>query len=157
MVSSGPMSVPSLMIPSSMCWACFLKARNEVYATFQQFKRYHKPKRYWRLTSWLLRYDNSPQYNSSQFDKFHRDERIEHQLTTTYTPQQRGGSEMMNMIVMEMAGCLMFEMDLPKHFWVEGVNISLSIKQATCKGSQEYNSLWGLAGCETICAPSQSI
>lgn len=28
-----------------------------------------------------MRYDNSPEYNASQLNKFHRDERIGHQLS----------------------------------------------------------------------------
>lgn len=74
----------SLMIPSGMCWSCFLKVRNEISATFRQIKSYVNPKGHCIN---ILRYDNSPEYNSSQFDKFRRDERVKHQLTITYTPQ----------------------------------------------------------------------
>ncbi|KAL6339550.1 hypothetical protein AAG906_034635 [Vitis piasezkii] len=50
---------------------------------------------------------------------------IEHQLTTTYTPQQNGVSERKNMIIMEMARCLVFEKEMPKIFWAEAVNTTI--------------------------------
>jgi hypothetical protein len=47
---------------------------------------------------------------------------IIHQFTTPYMPQQNGVSECKNLAMMEMVRCLLYEKDMPKHFWVEAIS-----------------------------------
>ena len=71
----------------------------------------------------FLRSDNGKEYTSAKFNQFYEEAGIEHQLTAPYTPEQNGVSERRNRTVMEMARCMLHEMELPKTFWAEAANM----------------------------------
>ncbi|XP_021609063.1 uncharacterized protein LOC110612592 [Manihot esculenta] len=94
--------------------------KSEVAGVFYRFKTWAKNQSKCKMM--VLRSDNGKEYTSYQFNKFCEEARIEHQLTTPYTPQQNGVSERKNRTIMEMTRCLLHEKNLPKKFWAEAAN-----------------------------------
>lgn len=72
-----------------------------------------------------LRSDRGTDFNSKKFDKFCKNEGLEHQLTVAYTPQQNGVSERKTRTVMEMARSMLMAKGLHKKFWAEAVHTAL--------------------------------
>ena len=97
-----------------MCWIFFLKQKSEVVGVFMKFKV--RVENESGCTIHILRSDNGKEYTSETFNHFCEEARIEHQLTTPYTPQQNGVSERRNRFIMEMTRCMLHEKNLPKKF-----------------------------------------
>lgn len=100
---------------SRMAWVYFLKQKNEVADVFRKFKLLDKNQAGTMIKA--IRSDNGTEYISSEFCPNCHEAGIQHQFTTSYTPQQNGVSERRNRTIMEMA-----EKKLPKMFWAEAVN-----------------------------------
>ncbi|KAK4387924.1 Retrovirus-related Pol polyprotein from transposon TNT 1-94 [Sesamum angolense] len=125
----GPMRTPSheqnryfiLFIDdySRMTWVYFMREKSEVFKVFKKFKNLVE-KQSGRSIK-VLRSDRGKEYNNLEFDKFCKEEGIEHQTTVSYNPQQNGVSERKNRTVMEMARSMLQEKHLPKVFWAEAV------------------------------------
>lgn len=69
-----------------------------------------------------LRTDNGGEYTGDEFDTFCRQEGINRQFTTAYTPQQNGVAERMNITLLERARAMLATASLEKSFWAEAVN-----------------------------------
>lgn len=62
---------------------------------------------------------------SKAFQKWLKDRDIQHELTSTYSPESNGKVERLNRTLLDMSRTLMLELsDVPKHerFWAEAVN-----------------------------------
>ena len=113
---------------------------------------------FWKFKTWIenqsgyrikvIRCDNGIKYTTDKFVKFCEVVGIEHQLTTTYTPQQNGVSERKNMIIMEIARCLLFEKEMPKICWAEAVNTTIfmlnRLPTKALKGKTPFEAWYGL-------------
>ena len=113
---------------------------------------------FWKFKTWIenqsgyrikvIRCDNGIKYTTDKFVEFCEVVGIEHQLTTTYTPQQNGVSERKNMIIMEMARCLVFEKEMPKILWAEAVNTTIfmlnRLPTKVLKGKTPMEAWYGL-------------
>ena len=113
---------------------------------------------FWKFKTWIenqsryrikvIRCDNGIKYTTDKFVEFCEVVGIEHQLTTTYTPQQNGVSERKNMIIMEMARCLVFEKEMPKILWAEAVNTTIfmlnRLPTKVLKGKTPFEAWYGL-------------
>ncbi|XP_052882313.1 uncharacterized protein LOC128290624 [Gossypium arboreum] len=97
--------------------------KSEVFDTFSRFKALVENQSDCKIKA--LRIDNGTEYLSERFQKLCEQAGIHHQLTTVYTPQQNGACERKNMIVMDVARCLLFQSKLPGKIWAEAVNTSL--------------------------------
>ncbi|XP_043264155.1 death domain-associated protein 6-like [Colletes gigas] len=68
----------------------------------------------------ILRSDDlDTEYRNNTFEKFLRDEGIEHQLSVEYTPEQNDAAERKNRTLVEMARCMISQSGLPPTFWAE--------------------------------------
>lgn len=74
-----------------------------------------------------LRSDNGGEYNPTEFENYCKQQGIQHQYTTAYTPQQNGIAERMNRSLAERARCLLFDAGLPKTYWAEAINMAAYI------------------------------
>ena len=74
-----------------MCWIFFLKYKSEVTQFFQKFKFKVENESGCRIQT--PRSDNGKEYISESFNQFYDEVDIQHQFTTSYTPQQNGVSE----------------------------------------------------------------
>jgi len=75
-----------------------------------------------------IRSNNGKEYTSSKFNIYCEDAGIEHQLTTSYTPEQNGVSERRNQCIIEMVRCMLHEKNLPKMFWAEAANTTVFLQ-----------------------------
>ena len=72
--------------------------------------------------SW--RSDNAKEYVSEQFQSFRLQNGILHQTSGVDTPSQNGVVERKNRYLIETVRALLFQMQVPKHFWVDAVSIA---------------------------------
>ena len=94
----GPMSSPSLSgylyfvifidDLSRKTWIYFLKAKNETFYKFQEFKALVEKQTGKCIR--VLRTDNGGEYESRQFEDYCKEHGIKRQLTVPYNPQQNG-------------------------------------------------------------------
>jgi transposase InsO family protein len=56
------------------------------------------------------------EFNSTEFSEFCEENGVKHFTTAPYTPQQNGVVEQRNQTVVEMAKCLLKEMEVPGQF-----------------------------------------
>lgn len=103
----------------------FLRQKNEALDEFKAFRTMIEKQTDCQIT--VLRSDNGGEYCSEAFDKYCRDNGIQHQKTTPYTPEQNGVSERMNRTLKEKAKCMLFDAQVPKSFWAEAVNMAAYI------------------------------
>ena len=68
-----------------------------------------------------LRTGRGGEYTSYDFTKFCEKIRIQRQLTTTYTPQQKGVCERKNHTILNMVRSILTRSGVPKTFWPEAV------------------------------------
>ena len=74
----------------------------------------------------ILRTDGRCEYNSTVFQKFCEESRIEHEFTAPYTPQHNGLAERRNKTLLDMTRSMLKEKKLPHVLWGEvGPRLSL--------------------------------
>lgn len=69
----------------------------------------------------IFRTDNGKEFCQQNLDGFLTQQRIIHQTTAPYTPEQNGVAERNNRTVVEMARCMLFESKLSEKFWGEAL------------------------------------
>ncbi|KAL6337934.1 hypothetical protein AAG906_005399 [Vitis piasezkii] len=82
---------------SRKVWVYFLKAKDEVFGKFKEWK-------------------------TMDFDEFCKKEGIVRHRTVRHTPQQNGVAERMNQTLVQRARCMRIDAGLSKKFWAEAVN-----------------------------------
>jgi hypothetical protein len=65
----------------------------------------------------VLRSDNGIEYTNMAFGEYLSSQRIQHQTTCPYTPEQNGVTERKNRHLLEVTRCMMMSMNVPKHLW----------------------------------------
>ncbi|KAE8727716.1 putative ribonuclease H protein [Hibiscus syriacus] len=68
--------------------------------------------------------ENGTEYTDSQFLHFCKEHGIKRHFTVCKTPQQNGVAERINRLLNERDRCLRLNAGLPKHFWVEAINMA---------------------------------
>ncbi|XP_043704538.1 uncharacterized protein LOC122654487 [Telopea speciosissima] len=72
----------------------------------------------------ILRSDNGREYYDGAFQAYFASQGILHQTSCVDTPAQNGVAECKNCHLLEVAHALLFEMNVPSHFWSEAVLIA---------------------------------
>ncbi|KAE8674175.1 hypothetical protein F3Y22_tig00111769pilonHSYRG00531 [Hibiscus syriacus] len=118
---------------SRKVWVYFLKQKSEVFEKFKLWKREVENQIGRKIK--CLRSDNGTEYTDSQFLHFCKEHGIKRHFTVCKTPQQNGVAERMNMSLNERARCLRLNAGLPKHFWVEAVNMACYLINRSSRAS----------------------
>jgi transposase InsO family protein len=84
---------------SCKTWIYFLKAKDEVFNKFQEFKDLVENLSGRKIK--ILRSDNGGEYASNEFKDFCREAWIKRELTTLYNPEQNGVAERKNRSIVE--------------------------------------------------------
>jgi hypothetical protein len=123
----GPMSTASLSRYvyyvsfiddfSRKTWIYFLKAKNEVFNKFKEFKALVENLSEKKIK--ILRSDNGGEFTSDEFKTFCKEVGIKRELSTPYNPQQNGVAERKNRTIMEAVKAMIHDQDLPMHLWAE--------------------------------------
>ena len=71
-----------------------------------------------------LKSDNVKEYFSELFQSFMLQHGILHQTSCVDTPSQNGVAERNNRHLLETIHTLLFQMNVPKHFWADAVSTS---------------------------------
>ena len=111
---------------SRKAFVYFIKAKNEAFEKFQQFKSLVENQTGQRIKT--IRSDNGGEYINAPFQHFLRQHGIRHQVTAPYTPQQNGIAERFNRTVVEMGRTMLHSANLPYTFWAEAVNTATYIR-----------------------------
>lgn len=125
----GPMEVPSsggnlhfVTFVDEFCrrmWLYLIKQKSEVFATLEKFQA--MAKRHSGKQIKILRTDGGKEYTSREFEAHCTRLDIQHEVTTSYTPQHNGLVERRNRIVLNMCRSILKQKGLPKSFWGEVV------------------------------------
>lgn len=73
----------------------------------------------------FLRTDNGLEFCNQQMDKLCRDSGIKRHKTCSYTPQQNGVSERMNMSIMDKVRSMLVETGLDGSYWAEAASTAV--------------------------------
>jgi transposase InsO family protein len=131
----GPMSVASLsgyvyyvsFIDDYSCktWIYLLKAKNEVFGKFKEFKALVENLTERKIKT--LRSYNGGEFTSEEFKEYCKEVEIKREISTPYNPQQHGIAERKNQIIMEEVKAMIHDQDLPMHLWAEAVKTSVYV------------------------------
>jgi transposase InsO family protein len=69
-----------------------------------------------------IRSDNGTEFKNYTLDDFLGEEGIQHQYSSTYTPQQNGVTERKNRTLIEAARTMIMEYKSPYNFWTEAIS-----------------------------------
>ena len=95
----------------------FLKAKNEVFEKFKEFKALIENLSDRRIKT--LQSDNGREYTSKEFESFYKYAKIKRGLASPYNPQQNGIAERKNITIMEVVKTMIYDQDLPMHLWAK--------------------------------------
>ncbi|CAM8996453.1 unnamed protein product [Rhodiola kirilowii] len=107
---------------SRMTWIYFMKNRSELLQHFSSVCAEIRTQ--FGVPVKTLRSDNAKEYLSAPFHEFMQKHGIIHQTSCVDTPSQNGVAERKNRHLLETARALLFEMQVPKKFWVDAVSIA---------------------------------
>jgi hypothetical protein len=94
-----------------------MKNKNEVFTYFQMFINLMETQYNKKIK--VLRTDNEIEFINQFFFLNLLTQRVIHQTTCVYTPQQNGVSEIKNHHLLEMIRTLLFQNNVPRIFWSE--------------------------------------
>jgi transposase InsO family protein len=110
---------------SRKAWVYFLKKKSEAFAKFKIWKAEVENQTGRKIK--CLRTDNGTEYRDGDFLKFCKEHGIKRHFTVRKTPQQNGVAERLNRTITETARCLRLNVELPKIFWAEAVDMACYI------------------------------
>jgi transposase InsO family protein len=110
---------------SRKMWIYLLKAKDEVFDVFKNFKVLVENQSGKKLK--ILRTDGGGEYTSKNFELFCVNNGVEHEVIAPYTPQHNGLAERRNRTILDMARCMVKHRNLPKTFWGEAVSTAVHI------------------------------
>ncbi|MCH81362.1 copia-type polyprotein, partial [Trifolium medium] len=110
---------------SRKMWIYLLKAKDEVFYVFKNFKALVENQSGRKLR--ILRTDGGGEYTSKVFESFCASNGVEHEVTAPYTPQHNGLVERRNRTILDMARCMVKHRDLPKSFRGEAVSTAVYV------------------------------
>lgn len=104
---------------SRVMWTYLLKAKDEAYEAFKQFKGQVEDGLERKIKA--FRMDRGGEFCSQKFINYCAENGIARQFTTPYSPQQNGVVERCNRTMIGMARSLLKEMHMSGQFWGEVV------------------------------------
>ena len=125
----GPSRVPNLSNTrwfisfiddySKLCWIYLIKEKSKTFSIFKQFHSMVQTQFNSKIK--IVCTDNGTDYFSNILRSYFKDNDIIHHSSCVNTPQQNGIAERKNRHLLEVAHTLMFQSNVPKHFWGEAI------------------------------------
>ena len=100
-------------------WVYLLKKKSEVAKTFKDF--HSMIQNQYNTNIQIFHTNNGKEYFNFILGEFFSQKRIIQQSTYTNTPQQNGIAARKNRHLLEVAKSLMFNSNVPKHFWGDAI------------------------------------
>jgi len=110
-------------------WIYFLRAKDEVFDRFKEFKALVKNLTGRKIK--ILRSNNGGKYTDKNFTDFYAREGIRREWTTPYNPEHNGVAERKNKIIVGAAKAMLYDQNLPKFLWAEACNMIVYIQNRT--------------------------
>jgi transposase InsO family protein len=105
---------------SRFTWVFFLQDKTETQGTLKCFLR--RAQNEFELKVKKIRSDNGSEFKNLQVEEYLEEERIKHEFSAPYTPQQNDVVERKNRTLIDMARTMLEEFKTPERFWSEAVN-----------------------------------
>ena len=96
-----------------------MKEKSETFSIFKQFHLMIKTQVNSKIK--IVRTNNGIEYFSNIIGSYFKDNGIIHHSSCVNTPQKNGIAEIKNRHLLEVACTLMFQSNVPKHFWGEAI------------------------------------
>jgi transposase InsO family protein len=109
-----------------MTWVYFLKAKSESFEKFANFQ--HMVENATREKVASLRIHNGGEFTSTEFNDYCRVNGIKRKLINSYTPQQNGVIERMNITLMGMVRSMMQFKGMSTKYLAESVHIAVYLR-----------------------------
>ena len=106
-----------------------MKSKDEVFNKFKEFKALVENHTENKIKT--FRSDNDGEFTLEEFKELCRDSGIKRDLSTPYNPQQDGIVERKNITIMEAAGAMLHDQDLPMHLWAEAARTAVYVQNST--------------------------
>jgi hypothetical protein len=103
-----------------------LKANNEVFGIFKQFKALVETLTERKIKT--LRSDNGGEFTSEEFKEYCKEVGIKREVSTPYNPQKKGVLERKNHTIMEVVKAMIHDQDLPMHLWEEAAKTAMYVQ-----------------------------
>ena len=100
---------------SRYAFVYMIRSKKEVFEKFVNFVK--------------MRCDNGGEYCSAAMEKFCKKKGIQHQYTTSYTPEQNGVAELSNRTIAENMHAMLYHAKLPKKFWAGAINTAVYLEK----------------------------
>ena len=107
---------------SRVTWLYLMKSSYELFSHFSAFCAEIQTQ--FHVTVQTLRSDNAKEYLLKPFQSFMLQHGIFHQTSCVDTPSHNGVVERNNRYLLETARALLFQMNIPKHFWADAISIT---------------------------------
>jgi hypothetical protein len=111
---------------SRKTWIYLLKAKNEVFGKFKEFKALVENLTKRKIK--ILQSDNGGEFTSEEFNEYCKEAGIKRELSTPYNLQQNGVAERKNQTIMEVVKAMIHDQDLPMHLWAEATKIAVYVQ-----------------------------
>ena len=151
---------------SRYCAVRFLKSKSEALEAFKEIKNLWENQKSTKIK--ILMSDNGGEYIGNEFENYLKTNGIEHRLSVPYCPQQSGVAERKNRTLVEMARCLLSQLNLPLFLWAEAVNTANYVRNRcptkSLNGKTPYElwynivpnvSYFKIFGCTAYCLNNQ--
>nr|GEW01607.1 retrovirus-related Pol polyprotein from transposon TNT 1-94 [Tanacetum cinerariifolium] len=100
-------------------WTLFLRSKDETPEVLKEFLTMIQ--RNLQAPVITVRTDKGIEFLNKKLNAFFKEERIEHQTSTTRTPKQKGVAERQNCTLVEAARTMLSASKLPLFFWAEAI------------------------------------
>ena len=107
---------------SRRCSVYFMRHKSEVLDKFKELESATTAGGTLKIGT--LRSDNGGEYVSGDFKMYLQNNRVHHELTVPYLPEQNGVAERMNRTLMESARTMLLHAGLPDIYWAEAIAIA---------------------------------
>ena len=104
---------------SRRCSVYFMRHKCEVLDKFKEFESVTTAGGTLKIGT--LRSDNGGEYVSGDFKMYLQNNRVHHELTVPYSPEQNGVAERKNRTLMESARTMLLHAGLPDSYWAEAI------------------------------------
>ena len=105
---------------SRVSWLYLMKSHSKIFSHFSGFCAEIQTQ--FHVSVQTLRSDNAKEYLSEPFQSFMLQYEILHQTSCVDTPSQNRVVERKNRHLLETVQALLFQMNVPKHFWADAVS-----------------------------------
>lgn len=114
---------------SKKVWVYFLKSKDEAFDKFKEWKLEVENQTGKKIK--CLRTDNGLEFCNSKFDQLCKESGVKRHRTCTYTPQQNGVSERMNITIMDKVRSMLAETRMGPEFWAEATSTAVYLINRT--------------------------